>query len=290
MKKKCTSVICSVWMAFVVVVAGPVYAADTNHYTGAIWTFLDVKTVMASASNITLANYPDCDEATVDKKLVRVFREDGTGECQDETFIKVLTEKGKRNNRTLGLSFMLPYSTEDVVKLEVISPDGTIVPVDVAANSKETIDESQMQMNIYDPNSRVLQVNIPKVEIGDVVHAISRQTITRSYMPGQYAEENVFEYEGYIRHASYEVHAPAGRPLLRVALRDPVAGTIHYSTETDADHGVIHRWEVNNVPRMFDEPSMPPADQVLQRTVRLHHPGRFNVHHVIFRRIDGADF
>jgi len=254
-------------MAFVVVVAGPVYAADTNHYTGAIWTFLDVKTVMASASNITLANYPDCDEATVDKKLVRVFREDGTGECQDETFIKVLTEKGKRNNRTLGLSFMLPYSTEDVVKLEVISPDGTIVPVDVAANSKETIDESQMQMNIYDPNSRVLQVNIPKVEIGDVVHAISRQTITRSYMPGQYAEENVFEYEGYIRHASYEVHAPAGRPLLRVALRDPVAGTIHYSTETDADHGVIHRWEVNNVPRMFDEPSMPPADQVLQRTL-----------------------
>ena len=29
-------------------------------------------------------------------------------------------------------------------------------PVDVAANSKETIDDSQMSMNIYDPNSRVL--------------------------------------------------------------------------------------------------------------------------------------
>jgi hypothetical protein len=109
---------------------------------------------------------------------------DGTGECQDEAFVKVLTEKGKRGNRTLSLSFMLPYSTEEVVKLEVIKPGRHGEPVDVAANSKETIDDSQMQMNIYDPNSRVLQVNIPKVEIGDVVHSISRQTITRSFMPG----------------------------------------------------------------------------------------------------------
>jgi len=106
-------------------------------------------------------------------------------------------------------------------------------------------------MNIYDPNSRILQVNIPKLEIGDVVHSISRQTITRSYMPGEYAEVNVFEYEGYIRHISYEVHAPADRPLQRIALRDEVPGTVTHSTEPSPDHGIIHRWEVNNVPRMF---------------------------------------
>ena len=57
--------------------------------------------------------------------------------------------------------------------------------MDVAANSKETIDDSQMQMNIYDPNSRVLRVNIPKVEIGDVVHSITRQTIERAYHSGR---------------------------------------------------------------------------------------------------------
>src|SRR5271154_3437949 len=110
-------------------------AADTttNHYTGELWSFLDVKTVMSAASEITLQKYPDCDEATVEKKLVRIYHPDGTGECQDEAFVKVLTEKGKRGNRTLSLSFMLPYSTEEVTKLEVISPDGTITPVDVAA-------------------------------------------------------------------------------------------------------------------------------------------------------------
>lgn len=242
-------------------------AKNDNLYSGGTWAFLDARKVMAAASDITLKKYPNCDEATVDKKLVRVYHPDGTGECQDEVFVKVLTEKGKRNNRTVSLSFQLPYSTEEVVKLEVIKPDGTTVPVDIAANSKVTVDESQMQMNIYDPNSKILQVNLPKVEIGDVVHSISRQTITRSYMPGQYAEVNVFEDESFIRHISYEVHAPAERPLQRIEVRDEVPGTLHYSTQKGPDNTLIHRWEVNNVPRMFDEPEMPPGENVLQRVL-----------------------
>jgi transglutaminase-like putative cysteine protease len=239
----------------------------TNLYNGPAWSLLDVKKVMAAAGEITKPKYPDCDEATVEKNLVRIYNADGTGACQDEAFVKILTEKGKRGNRTLSLSFMLPYSTEEVVRLEVIKPDGTVIPVDVAANSKETIDDSQMEMNIYDPNSRVLQVSIPQVEIGDVVHSVSRQTITRSFMPGQYAELNVFEEPGYIRHISYTVQAPADRPLERIALRDEVPGTVHYSTNAGPDHSVIHRWEVQNVPRMFGEPSMPPGDMVLQRVL-----------------------
>jgi hypothetical protein len=242
-------------------------AETTNHYTGDTWKLLDVKTVMAAASGITKEKYPDCDQATVEKNLVRVYRADGTGECQDETFVKVLTEKGKRGNRTVAFSFMLPYATEEVTKLEVIKPDGTITPVDVAANSKETIDDSQMSMNIYDPNSKVLQVNIPQVEIGDTVHCVSRQTITRSFMPGQYAELNVFEDEGFIRHIAYQVESPGDRPLDRIALRDEVAGTVKHSTKKGPNHSVIHRWEVNNVSRMFAEPSMPPGEMVLQRVL-----------------------
>ena len=266
MKTRYLPLLCGLWLGALALLPQPVSGA-TNLYTGDTWAFLDVQKVMAAASDITLSNYPDCDEATVDKKLVRVYRPDGTGECQDEAFVKVLTEKGKRGNRTLSLSFMLPYTTEEVVKLEIIKPDGTAVPVDVAANSKEAIDDSQMQMNISDPNSKVLQVNLPKVEIGDVVHSISRQTITRSYMPEQYAEVNVFEDQGFIRHISYEVHAPADRPLLRIALRDEVPGTVHSSTQPGPEHTVIYRWEINNVPRMFEEPSMPPGENVLQRVL-----------------------
>jgi transglutaminase-like putative cysteine protease len=238
---------------------------DTNRYSGAEWSLVDAKPVMAAAAEITPTTYPDSDSATVDQKSVRVYRADGTGECQDETFTKVLTEKGRRDNRTLAMSFMLPYTTVSVPMLEVIKPDGTVVPVDVAANSKESIDDSQMAENIYDPNMRVLQVNIPSLDIGDVIHSVERENIERSIIPGQYAEENVFEGTGFIRHITYEVYAPEDRPLKSVALRDEIPGTVTSSVKPEANNTVVYRWEVNNVPRMYDEPSMPPYEMVLQR-------------------------
>jgi transglutaminase-like putative cysteine protease len=238
---------------------------DTNRYAGAEFSLVDAKPVMAAAAEITTAKYPDSDSVTVDQKSVRVYRADGTGECQDETFTKVLTEKGRRDNRTLTMMFMLPYTTVAVPALEVIKSDGAVVPVDVAANSKESIDDSQMAENIYDPNMRVLQVNIPSLDVGDVIHSVERENIERPIIPGEYAEENVFEGTGFIRHISYEIYAPTDRPLKGIVLRDEIPGTVTASTEPATNNTIVYRWEVNNVSRMFDEPSMPPYAEVLQR-------------------------
>lgn len=252
-------------LAVAVLAAFSARGDTTNRYAGAEWSLVDAKPVLAAAAEITPAKYPDCDAVTVDQKSVRVYRADGTGKCQDETFTKVLTEKGRRENRTLTMNFMLPYTTVDVPKLEIIKPDGAVVPVDVAANSKESIDDSQMAENIYDPNMKILQVNIPSLDIGDVIHSVERETIERPIIPGQYAEENVFEGTAFIRHITYEVHAPEDRPLKRIVSRDEIPGTITSSTQHDADNTIVYRWEVNNVPRMYDEASMPPYEEVLQR-------------------------
>jgi transglutaminase-like putative cysteine protease len=243
----------------------PVRADGTNDYVGSDWALMHAGIVLAAAANITPEKFPNCDEATVDGKSMRFYRPDGTGLSQDETFVKVLTEKGRRDNRTLSFSFMLPYSTESVAKLEVIAPDGKVLPVDVAANSKESIDDSQMAENIYDPNDRVLRVNIPKLEIGDIVHLVARQTTERPLIPGEFDDLNVFEGNGYIRHISYEVHAPATDPLQRIALRDEVPGTVNSSAGTNADNSLFYHWEIKDVPRMYDEADMPPYEMVLQR-------------------------
>ena len=249
----------------VVLAAFTVSAQTTNRYAAPDFAYVELKPVLAAAAEVTAAKYPDCDDATVEKNMVRVYRADGTGECQDETFTKVLTEKGKRNNRTVTLSFMLPYTTVAVPVLEIIKPGGEVLPVDVAANSKETIDDSQMAMNIYDPNSKILRVNIPQLEIGDIVHSVTRQNIDRSIIPGEYSEESVFEGPSFIRHMTYQVRAPLDRPLKSIALRDEVPGTVKYHTQPGPDHTVVYDWEIANVPRMFDEPSMPPYEMVLQR-------------------------
>ncbi|MES1180863.1 MAG: DUF3857 and transglutaminase domain-containing protein, partial [Verrucomicrobiota bacterium] len=234
---------------------------------GSNWALVDAAKALAAAAEITTAKYPDSDQATVEGKSVRLYRADGTGEGQDESFVKVLTEKGRRENRTISLGFMLPYSTVAVAKLEVVKPDGQVIPVDVAANSKESIDSSQLSANIADPNSKVLTVNIPQLEIGDVVHSVIRQTTLRPIIPGEFADENIFEGNGYIRHLAYEIHAPADRPLKSIALRDEVPGTVTHSIQTNADQTLDYHWEVNNVPRMFDEPAMPSYSMVLQRLV-----------------------
>ncbi len=252
-------------IAFFLAAASSLVAGEAGRYEGGKWAFLDTKRVLAAAAEITLKNYPDCDEATVDKKMVRVYRPDGTGECQDESFVKVLTEKGKRNNRSLALYYMLPYSTAEAVKIEVIKPSGEAVPVDVAANSKEMIDDSQMGMNIYDPNSKILRVNIPKVEIDDIVHSIMRTTIQRPIIPGEFSDDNVFEGPGYTRHLIYEIYSPSAKPLKRIVLRDEIKGTVKRSKKAFGNQETVYRWEVRNVPRMFDEPSMPPYEIVLQR-------------------------
>ena len=246
-----------------VLAALPALADDTN-FAAAEWKPVDAQKVMAAAAKITPEQYSNCDSVVVDQNSVRDYDADGTGECQDETFTKILTEKGRRDNREQTLSFMLPYWTVEVPKLEILKADGTVVPVDVPANSKESIDESQMAENIFDQNSRVLTVNIPELDIGDTIHMIARTIIHRPIMPDEYDEENIFEGDSNIRHLSYEVHAPASLPLVSQALRDQIPGTVTSTTQTNGDE-VTYHWEVNDVPRMFDEPNMPPYDQVLQR-------------------------
>jgi len=244
--------------------AWPLSAAP-DPYAGGEWALLDSKKALSAASEISLAKYPDCDEATIEEKNVDSYRPDGTAQNQDEAFVKVLTEKGKRDRRTLGLGFQLPYFKVEVVKLEVIRPTGEVIPVDVACNSTETIDDSQMSENIYDPNNKVLLVNIPDLEIGDVVHWITRTTTMRSIIPGEFADENLFEGRGYIRHMVYECHAPLAKPLKKIVIKDAIPGTVKYTSQPGVDQTLVHRWEVTNVPRMFDEPSMPPYENAVQR-------------------------
>src|SRR5881394_2032186 len=103
-----TNVLKAYALSFLVVVLAAL-RVSAGDYEGQKWALVDAKAALQAAKSITLTNYPDCDEATVEKKMVRVYRADGTGECQDEAYVKVLTEKGKRGNRSVSLYYMLPY-------------------------------------------------------------------------------------------------------------------------------------------------------------------------------------
>ncbi len=217
-----------------------------------------------AAAEITSQAYPNADLVQVDDFTVSEYQADGTGVTWSDNYTKVLTEKGRRDEQGLSFGFLLPYFKIEVKTLELIKPDGSVVPVDVAKQSKVMIDRSQMSANIYDPNNKILQVGVPGVEIGDIVHVITRQQTMRRWMPDTWDDYQVFESTSPVKHAVYEVRAPKDRPLYHTTLKDPVEGTIKYEKQ-EREGRTIHRWEVHEVPRFYAEPGMPPAYTVVQR-------------------------
>jgi hypothetical protein len=78
------------------------HSESAQRFSGEAWALLNEPSTMVAATAITPTAYPNCDEATVDERIEYAYEVDGTGESQDESFTKVLTEKGKRDARTMG--------------------------------------------------------------------------------------------------------------------------------------------------------------------------------------------
>ncbi|MEN6577998.1 MAG: DUF3857 domain-containing protein [Phycisphaerales bacterium] len=251
--------------AFVLIVAACLWnvaAADiAKDYSRGI---LDRKEVLEAAARATLEAHPNADLVHVDDFTLSQYEPDGTGISWSDSYTKVLTEKGRRQQQEMSFQFTLPYGKTTVRLLELIKPDGTAATIDIEAQSKVMIDRSQMGANIYDPNSKVLQVGVPGVQIGDVVHVVVCDETMKRYMPDTWDDYQVFESTAPILHAVYEVHAPRDRPLVSMALRDAVEGTVTHSKQ-EQDGRIVYRWEVSNVPRFYGEPDMPPAYTVVQR-------------------------
>jgi len=225
---------------------------------------VDREAAIREAHELTVERYPNSDEALVEEHIRVNYAADGTSVTWDDEYIKVLTEKGKREGRTRSFHFTLPYSTVTVMRAEIIKPDGGSVPVDVPTQSRVMVSRSQMSANIYNPNRKILQLSIPGLETGDVYHIITRRDTVKARVPDTWSDYTIFEYTVPLKHIVYEVFAPRERPLQSIVLKDQVPGTVSYVKKETADH-IHHRWEVRDVPRMFTEPNMPPIHTVVQR-------------------------
>ena len=225
---------------------------------------LDRAAVLQAAAEVTRESYPNADDVLVDD-LIRVrYEADGTSLTTDETYFKVLTEKGKRENRTLSFHFTLPYEDVALDVLEVIRPDGAVIPVDIAGQSRVMIDRSQMDSNIYNPNNKVLQVGIPGLETDDLVRYRSIRHKVKARVPDTWSDYLVLEYTSPIKHFVYEVSAPKELPLCNIAVKNEIKGAVRY-TRGEKNGRLFYRWEVSDVPRMYREPDMPPLHTVVQR-------------------------
>jgi transglutaminase-like putative cysteine protease len=225
---------------------------------------INIDSVLSLNKSVTLKEYPNADEVLLDEYQKTIYNADGTYKTYDDVCVKVLTEKGKRSNRQVSFYYSLPYATVTIECLEVIKPSGEILTVDIASNSREVINRSQMSANIYNPNSKILQASIPGLEIGDIVHYITFRDAVKPRVPNTFSDYSVFEYDLPILNTTYEVIAPADKPLVNIELKDDVKDSVTFS-ETKNNDTIVYKWVVADVPKAFPEPSMPAMHTVVQR-------------------------
>ncbi len=229
--------------------------------------WIDRATALADAVAATATVFPDADTVVVARSVHVAYAADGTYVQWHEEYRKILTERGRRANRTLSSHFTIPYQQPEdctVPLLEVIAADGSTRTIDVAAQQKVMTDPSSMGSNIYNPNRKIRRINVPGLGVGDTLHMVFFDRIVKPRMVDTFGDFVTFEGTAPIVRADYTVLAPTKRPLSAIALKDPVADTVSYE-RAQTDTGIRHRWSARDVPRMFPEPNMPPTHTVVQR-------------------------
>ena len=118
------------------------------------------------------------------------------------------------------------YGSVAVCLAEIVKPDGTAVAVDVARNSRLMIDPGQMDANIFDPNSKVLTLALPGLEVGDVLHFVVARSTTKARVPDAFGDYAVFEHTMPVVEMVHEIAAPAARPLQTIRVRDEIGAGV----------------------------------------------------------------
>ena len=263
MKKTC---FLSVLLSFVLVMVSQ--TAGSTPESDFIPQFLDREEAVAAAKAVTSEVYPDADAVMVDDAQWIRYHPDGTYVKWDEKYIRILTEKGRRKFLTISSYFTIPYQRgpEDckITLLEIIKPDGTVVPVDVGGQSKIMVNPSSMKSNIYNPNNKIIKVNVAGLEEGDILHYVMYDRIVHPRVPDAWFDWLTFESSMPILRRALSVYAPNDLPLKSIALKGEIAGTVNRK-DVEKDGLIIYQWEARHIPQLFSEPNMPPPQTVSQR-------------------------
>ncbi len=229
-------------------------------------SLIDRDQALAAAARVSPATYPDADTAIVDRHAWIRYQEDGTYVERDETYHKVLTQEGVESLRSLSSWFTIPYNTTRFERVEIIRPDGSVIPVDMQANAKVMIDRSQMSSNIYNPNDKILKLNLPDLKVGDLIHYTIEDIFSKVRTPGSFSKLIPFENTCPILHTTHTLIAPQSLPLANIAVRDRVGHTLTHTQKHTGDE-IVYVWEGRDIPQAFREPDMPSWRTVTQRVL-----------------------
>lgn len=209
------------------------------------------------ADDVSSAKFPDADVVVVEEIEKVSYSPDGTSRSTAESWTKILTEKGRRDESSQSLSYSKRYGEAKIVYVGIAGADGVEREVDVSATTSEATDNSSMESNIYDPLDRRIVCTVPGLKIGDVLHLKVERKTHKPRCVGKWADISIMEWSRPILKSTYEITAPRELPLRKIAVRNPL-GNMSVSKRVLADGSTVHHFSCTNSPQAFPEPDMPP--------------------------------
>ena len=211
------------------------------------------------ADEVTLEKYPDADCVVMDQVEYTKYNADGTYEATNESWVKVLTEKGRREESNLTLHYNRRYGKAQIEFVGVIDEAGNEREIDFRQTMKESVDNGSENVNIYDPESRKVAAQIPGVKVNEIIHTKYSRVMNKARVENQFAEFSITEWQCPIMKTTVIVDAPKERPLKSKAVRHPIKDHITYTEEEQGDR-IVYKWTTNfPAEQIFEDPDMPPV-------------------------------
>ena len=212
------------------------------------------------------AKYPDADAVVLDETEEVSYRPDGTYDSVEETHIAILTEKGRREESVISVTYNARYGKAGISEVAVVDVEGVRRTVDVSATTNETTDDSSAASNIYDPKHRKIVCTVPGLKVGDTLVYKTYRKAEKARVENLFSDFTVMEWRIPVVKRTYRVMAPAELPLKKTALRDPL-GNVEYTSRPLEGGGTLHQWTARESPQAFAEPDMPPLYSCVQRVI-----------------------
>ena len=193
------------------------------------------------------------------------YHADGSKESQDDVYITILDEEGKRNHDVLSFHVNKAYSRLEIEFCDIIRA-GKRRSVDIAAHSHEEAAAGNSRSNIYNPLQKVVKVFLPGLEIGDTIHYRLNRRQFKAIIADQIYGSILGQYDIPIHSYIFTVTTPA-ETRLKWLIKDEIKKCVTFreSRLPGTQLKTIRSWTFNRVPQIVPEPQMPSFRRVAMR-------------------------
>ena len=219
---------------------------------------VDYKTAIESLQGITAKDYPESPTISIENKEVKINKQ-CTGTSVSESYTKILNEQGKKRTSQLYFGYDSDYDTVEVVLVEVIKVDGTVNTV----NTEEVLKKVSRSAfggfsNIYTETGWILTGNIPNLQIGDIVHEISKKITHKTYMDNNYFDRISIENYSTIYKYFYELTTPKSLNMNVIHINEK-KGLAKFEHLVKGENN-IYTCSFDYIPQIIYEPGMDDND------------------------------